>query len=138
MKRLWLLVFLLALGMIALAGDKDKYCDVKIRVLKDSNGKPIRNAAVVLHPVDSKGKQESGGLNLKTNQEGETGFSGVPYGKLRIQVIAHGMQTYGDDFEINQPEQEIVVKMKPPQKQYSIYEQPGAKPPGIDPDKKQK
>ena len=135
MRRRWLIMLLLVLGTVALASDKDKYSDIKIRVLKDSNGKPIRNAAVVLHPVDSKGRQESGGLNLKTNLDGEANYSGIPYGKLRIQVIAHGLQTYGDDFEINQPEQEIVVKMKPPQKQYSIYEH-GEQPPGIDPDKK--
>lgn len=137
MKRLCLLLVLVALAAMALPGDnnKDKYSDVKIRVLKESNGKPIRNAAVVLHAVSSKGKQESGGLNLKTNDQGETTYSGIPYGKLRVQVIMQGLQTYGEDHEINQPEQEIVVKMKPPQKQYSIYDKPGAEPPGIDPDK---
>ena len=135
MKRAWLIVILLALGTFALAGDKDKYSELKVKVVKDTNGKPVRNAAVVLHPVDSKGHQESGGLNLKTNLDGEAAYSGVPYGKLRIQVIAHGLQTYGEDFDINQPEQEVVVKMKPPQKQYSIYEH-GADAPGIDPDKK--
>ena len=139
MKRLLLLITIL-LSMLALAGDKNKeqYSDIKITVLKAENGKPVRNAAVVLHQVSSKGKQEGGGLNLKTNGEGETTYSGVPYGRLRIQVIAQGLQTYGDDLEITQPAHEFVVKMKPPQKQYSIYEQPGAKPLSIDPDKPEK
>jgi hypothetical protein len=136
MKRLCVVAVLLVLASVALAGDKEQYSDLTIKVLKESNGKPVRNATVVLHPVDSKGRQESGGLNLKTNGEGETSYSGIPFGKLRIQVIAHGLQTYGNDYEINQQQQEIVVKMKPPQNQYSIYEQPGAQPPGIDPDKK--
>ena len=140
MKRLLLLALALS-ATLALAGDKNKdkgrerYSDVKITVLREENGKPVRNAAVVLHIVSSKGKQEGGGLNLKTNQEGVTTYQGVPFGKLRIQVIMAGLQTYGDDLEINQEQQEFVVKMKPPQKQYSIYEHPGAKPPGIDPDK---
>ena len=134
MKRLWLVV-LLGIAAFAFAGDKDKFCDVKVKVLKEATGKPIRNAAVVLHAVSSKGKQEGGGLNLKTNDEGEASYNAIPYGKLRVQVIAPGMQTYGDDIEITQAEQEIVIKMKPPQKQYSIYDKPGAKPPGIDPDK---
>ena len=33
-------------------------------VLKDYNGKPIRNAAVVLHPVNPHGKQQRGGFEL--------------------------------------------------------------------------
>jgi hypothetical protein len=134
MKRLLLLVIVMA-GMLALAADKDKYSDIKIKVLKDENGKPVRNAAVVLHAVNAKGKQEGGGLNLKTNGDGETTYDGIPYGKLRIQVIAQGLQTYGNDLEITQPQHEFVVKMKPPQKQYSIYEHPGAKELSIDPDR---
>lgn len=140
MKRLWFLLILL-ITIAAFAGDKkkekdeDKSSDIKVTVLKAENGKPIRNAAVVLHAVNSKGRQEGGGLNLKTDNEGVTTYSGLPYGKLRVQVIVPGRQTYGQDFEINQPEQELVVKMEPPQKQYSIYDQPGAKPPQIDPDK---
>jgi hypothetical protein len=95
--------------------------NIKISVIKDTNGKPIRNASVILHPVNKDGKQERGGMSLKTDVDGKTGFDAAPYGKLRIQVIAHGFQTYGNDFEVNQPEQEIVIKMKPPADQYSIY-----------------
>jgi hypothetical protein len=95
--------------------------NIKISVIKDTNGKPVRNASVILHPVNKDGKQERGGMSLKTDADGKTGFDAAPYGKLRIQVIAHGFQTYGNDFEVNQPEQEIVIKMKPPADQYSIY-----------------
>jgi len=95
--------------------------NIKISVIKSTNGKPIRNASVILHPVNKDGKQEKGGMSLKTDLDGKTGFDAAPYGKLRIQVIAHGFQTYGEDFEINQPEQEIVIKMKPPADQFSIY-----------------
>jgi hypothetical protein len=139
MKRLSYLLSLLLVASLGFAGDKDKnkdqYSSVKIKVFKAETGKPLRNAAVVLHAVNDKGKQ-TGGMNLKTNLEGETGYDGVPYGKLRVQVIYPGLQTYGEDVAINQPEQEVVVKMQPAQKQYSIYDKPGTQPPGIDPDKK--
>ena len=58
-------------------------------VIRDYNGKPIRNASVVMHPVEKNGKQSRGGLQLKTDAEGKASFDGVPYGKLRIQVLAH-------------------------------------------------
>ena len=60
-------------------------------VIRDYNGKPIRNASVVMHPVEKNGKQSKGGLQLKTDAEGKASFDGVPYGKLRIQVLAHGL-----------------------------------------------
>jgi hypothetical protein len=67
-------------------------------------------------------KQDRGGLELKTDAEGKASFDGVPYGKLRIQVLATGFQTFGEDFDINQPTMEITIKLKRPEGQYSIYE----------------
>ena len=91
-------------------------------VIKDDNGKPVRNASVILHPVNMKGKQERGGLELKTSPEGKCDFDGVPYGTLRVQVLAHGFQTYGEDFEIDKAKTEITIKMKRPSGQFSVYE----------------
>lgn len=120
-----LILFLLAaaaLGSLPAAAGKDKpNATVKVRVVKEENGKPVANAHVVLHPVDKKGRQERGGVELKTNQDGECSYPGVPYGRLRIQVIARGRQTYGEDYIINQPEHELVIKLKPPQDQLTIY-----------------
>lgn len=91
-------------------------------VLKDETGKPVRNAAVILHPVGKNAKQKNTGFELKTDAEGKTRFDGIPFGVLRVQVIAHGFQTFGDDFQINQSEQNITIRLKRPQGQYSIYE----------------
>jgi len=91
-------------------------------VIKDDNGKPVRNAAVILHPVDTKGKQERGDLELKTDPDGKTNLDGVPYGPLRVQVLAHGFQTYGEDFDVSKPKLEITIKLKRPQGQFSIYD----------------
>ena len=95
---------------------------VYFTIIKDENGKPVRNAAVVLHPVSAKGKQERGGLELKSSSEGKCDLDGVPYGVLRVQVLAHGFQTYGEDFDIEKPKQEITIKLKRPAGQFSVYD----------------
>lgn len=108
------------LGAVAGAVDKPQ-ASLKFLVLKAHNGKPVRNASVILHPVDKKGKQAKGGYQLKTDPEGKAVFEGAPYGKLRVQVLTPGFQTFGEDFEIDQPEIEIVIKLKKPQDQVTIY-----------------
>ena len=121
----------------ALAEDEDvPASNLQFVVIRDYNGKPVRNAAVVLHPVTSKGKQSRGGMELKTDTEGRTSFDGVPYGMLRVQVLAQGFQTYGEDFNIDKPSMEITVKLKRPQGQYSLYDDPNKKPEAKPDDKK--
>ena len=97
--------------------------NLKFLVIRDSSGKPVRNASVVMHPVRKNGKQGRGGFELKTDAEGKASFEGVPYGPLRVQVLADGFQTFGDDYDIEQPAMEITVKMKRPAGQYSIYDE---------------
>jgi len=131
MKTLGVLL-MVALALPAFAGRNDDIGPVatlNFVVLKDYSGKPVRNAVVVLHEVTDKGKQERGGLELKTDVDGKASYEGVPYGKLRIQVLANGLQTYGADYDINEPTMEITIKLKRPGEQYSIYENhPGEKP----------
>jgi len=114
---------LVLMGAVSSVWASDPAAALSFVVLKDDNGKPVRNAAVVLHPVNNKGKQGRGGFELKTDNEGKTHFEGVPYGKLRVQVLAPGFQTFGEDYEIGEPEKEITVRLKRPQKQYSIYDE---------------
>ena len=108
--------------LVAAASAQDDTALLKFLVIRDYNGKPVRNASVVMHPVNKKGKQERGGLQIKTDPDGKASFDGVPYGKLRVQVLAEGLQTFGEDYEIDKPTMEITVKLKRPQGQYSIYE----------------
>lgn len=124
--RIWwivLLPLLLLPGSAAAQKDKDEgpSCWVNFVVVKDENGKPVRNAAVIMHPVNVKGKQEKGGMELKTDSDGKADFDGIPYGPLRIQVLAQGFQTYGEDYDIEKPKMEFTIKLKRPQGQYSIY-----------------
>jgi hypothetical protein len=130
----WTIVALLSI--FALLGDASAQRDkdeeptaiLSFLILKEDNGKPVRNAAVIMHPVSSRGKQERGGLELKTDADGRTSFDGIPYGKLRVQVLASGFQTFGEDYDVNQGKMDFTVKLKRPQGQYSIYEEhPGDK-----------
>ena len=122
MKRAvrFLPLIVLLSGLLAVAKDKPT-SHVEFLVVRSNNGKPVRNASVILHPVNKEGKQSKDGLQLKTNQEGKAELDGIPYGKVRIQAITHGLQTYGEDVEIDQPNHQITIKMNPPQEQYSIY-----------------
>lgn len=121
-------VIVLGLGLVGFAAaqqDEGPLSNLSFVVIRDYNGKPVRNAAVVLHPVNRKGKQSRGGLELKTDSEGRTSIDGIPYGPLRVQVLAQGFQTFGEDYEINKPELAITVKLKRPGGQYSSYEDHG-------------
>jgi Carboxypeptidase regulatory-like domain len=137
MKKRFLACSVLALTVLvmtsAVRAQRDKPEDeigptswLNFLVLKDDNGKPVRNAAVIMHPVSLKGKQEQGGMELKTDADGKCDFNGIPYGMLRVQVLAQGFQTYGQDFNIDKPKMGLTIKLKRPQHQYSIYDNPSA------------
>jgi len=129
----------LVLGTLVMAGgalaqkdrDEGPTAWLNFLVIKENNGKPVRNAAVIMHPVTSHGKQGKGGMELKTDPEGKANFDGIPYGKLRVQVLAPGFQTYGEDFDIDKPKMDFTIKLKQPQGQFSVYEDhpKGASPP---------
>jgi hypothetical protein len=121
-STIFLLVALLLAPALAEKKPPVPLATVNFFVLRDENGKPVRNAAVVLHPVEDNGKQSRGGIELKTDPEGKANYDGVPYGKIRIQVLASGFQTFGNDYDIGQPTMDITIKLKRPDKQYSIYE----------------
>ena len=94
---------------------------ISVSVVKDINGKPVENAAVVFHPMV--GDKDEGNMELKTNEEGKAVIDVVPIGdSLRLQVIADGFQTFGEDYKIDTDSKDIVVKLKRPARQYSTYE----------------
>lgn len=90
---------------------------VDVTILRNDDGKPIENAAVVFQLEGDKGNME-----LKTNEDGKTMIDVLPTGsKVVVQVIARGYQTYGADYKIDKPQLAIEVKLKRPGQQYSIY-----------------
>lgn len=91
---------------------------VEVTILRDDDGNPIENAAVIFQLVGDKGNME-----LKTNEDGKTVIDVLPTGsKVLLQVIAKGFQTYGQDYQLDKAEMAIEVKMKRPGQQYSIYQ----------------
>jgi len=120
-----LVIMLGVIGMVWAQDDEGPMSNLRFVVVRDSDGKPVRNAEVVLHPVKRKGKQAQGEMELKTDPEGKANVDGIPYGPLRVQVLAPHFQTFGEDYEVNKPEMEITVKLKHPGGQYSIYENHG-------------
>jgi hypothetical protein len=95
-------------------------------VVTTQSGRPIDRASVVVRFVEGRsviklGKKIRTTFELRTNQEGEARIPEIPQGKVRIQVIAKGYQTFGDFFELKEDEQTIPIKLNPPQQQYSSH-----------------
>ena len=99
----------------------------KIDILvKNQNGKPVDRASVVVrfvegHSIVKLGKAIRTTFEQRTNQEGEVQIPSIPQGKIRIQVIAKGYQTFGEVFDITDEEKTINIKLNPPQQQYSAH-----------------
>jgi 5-hydroxyisourate hydrolase-like protein (transthyretin family) len=115
----WLLMVPLCLS----AGKKkapEQFGSLSFVVLRDSDGRPVKNASVVIHFLRKDGSEEPDGLQLKTDTDGRAAVNDIiPYGNVRVQVVAHSLQTYGDDVELNQAKQEFVIRLKPPGAQLS-------------------
>jgi hypothetical protein len=95
---------------------------IEVTVLRDANGKPIEHAAVIFHPIE--GERDKGVMELKTNQEGKAVIDVIPVGDtVRLQIIAKGFQTYGEDFVNDKESLSLEIRMKRPGEQYSIYKQ---------------
>ena len=99
---------------------------LKIEV-KNLSDKPVDRAAVVVRFVEGRsvvkfGKQVVTNWELRTNQEGVARIPSIPQGKVRIQVIAKGYQTFGQIFDVTEAEKTIEVKLNPPQPQFSAHE----------------
>jgi 5-hydroxyisourate hydrolase-like protein (transthyretin family) len=125
-RRFSLVSLLVFLSLPVLAGQKKASPELKtgslnITIVRNENGKPVKNAEVVLHLLDNHGKERQEGLELKTHDDGKAAADSIPYGKVRIQVIARGLRTYGDDYTVGQPNMEITIKMLKPSEQISIY-----------------
>jgi uncharacterized GH25 family protein len=84
-------------------------------------GKPLERASVIVKFVSSniKIKKTRTTWETKTDQEGYSRIPSIPQGKIQIQIIAEGYQTFGQLFDIDQAEKTIEIKLNPPQPQYS-------------------
>jgi hypothetical protein len=100
---------------------------ISVTVTKANNGKPVANAAVIFHPI--KNGKDGGNMEIKTNRDGVATLDIMPVGDtFRLQVVADGFQTFGEDYTIDSSVKEIEVKMKKPVAQQSIYTTPPGSP----------
>lgn len=91
---------------------------IEVTVVRDDDSKPVENASVIFQLLGEKGNME-----LKTNEDGKSIIDVLPLGsKMRLQILAKGYQTFGQDYEIDKPTLSFDIRLKRPTRQYSIYE----------------
>ena len=99
----------------------------KLRIeVKTHAGKPVDRASVVVRFVEGRsiakfGKKIRTHWELRTNQDGVARIPPIPQGKILVQVIAKGYQTFGETFDVNEEEKTVQVKLNAPQPQYSAH-----------------
>jgi hypothetical protein len=119
----FLALFLIA-SIAALADPPMTKLHISVRSPSD---KPVDRAAVIVQFVEGRstvklGKKIITHWELRTNQDGEVSPPSIPQGKIRVQVIAAGYQTFGEIYDVQEPEKSIEVNLNPPQAQYSSHE----------------
>jgi hypothetical protein len=113
-------------SIAALADPPMTKLHISVRAPSD---KPVDRAAVIVQFVEGRstvklGKKIITHWELRTNQDGEVSPPRIPQGKIRVQVIAAGYQTFGEVYDVQEPEKTIEVKLNPPQPQYSSHDKP--------------
>ena len=90
---------------------------IEVTVIRDADSKPIENASVIFELEGDKGNME-----LKTNEDGKSMIDVLPMGStVRLQIIAKGYKTFGQDYKIDKSEMAFGIRLKRPGEQYSIY-----------------
>ena len=115
-------IVLLAVVVALPAAAQDDKTQLTVKVLRESDGKPVADAHVIVHFTEEKLlKDKKGTWETKTNRKGEVMLPNVPTGTAKVQVIARGYQTYGDEHQLTKTEEQVTIHLKPPQGQVSAY-----------------
>ena len=100
----------------------------KLRIeVKTLHGRPVERASVVVRFVQGRsivklGKKIRTHWEMRTNQDGVAQVPPIPQGRVLVQVIAKGYQTFGQQFEVAEEEKTLEIKLNPPQSQYSSHQ----------------
>jgi hypothetical protein len=121
--RLTVLAILLAIASPLVADPPMTKLRIEVR---DPGDKPVDRAGVIVRFVEGRsiakfGKKIRTHWELRTNQEGKVNVPPIPQGKILIQVIAKGYQTFGEYIEVNEEEKTVPVKLNSPQPQYTAH-----------------
>ncbi len=117
------MIFCLALALPLLLGAPMTKLTIAV---KSPAGKPVEHASVIVrfikgHSVVKLGKGIRKEWELQTNQDGIAKIPPIPQGTILIQVIAKNYQTFGDNFDVDEDQKTIEIKLNPPQAQYSAH-----------------
>jgi hypothetical protein len=105
---------------------------IEVTVIRDSNKKPIMNAAVIFH--STKDGVDQGRLELKTDPDGKAVLDLIPTGsKLTIQVLADGFATFAEDYDLKEATRLVTISLIRPQAQVSTYTDNTGKPSELSP-----
>lgn len=122
-KILAILALLLCSTPAISAGDK-----TRIQILvKNLDNKPVDRASVIVRFVQGRsalklGKKVIKSWETRTNQEGIAKIPEMPQGTVLVQVIAKGYQTFGKQFDVNEDDATLEIKLNPPQPQHSVHQ----------------
>ena len=122
MKSAGIVLSLVFLVLVSAPGAqaKDEWTALNILV-QDQENSPIPRASLIVRTLKGKNKDKvDKSLQLRTSQQGTASIPPLKRGSVLIQVIAEDFQTFGDRYELTEPEQTITITLKPPQKQYSV------------------
>ena len=117
-------ILFLAFGAVLSAAAKDETTRLTLQVLRETDKQPVASAHVVVRFVSGKKmfiKDIKTSWEAQTNRKGVVVLSDVPLGPIKVQIIAKGYQTYGDEHELSKPDEELTILLKPPGKQVSGY-----------------
>jgi hypothetical protein len=124
MRCILLCIALCLAPVVGLAGPPMTTLTIEVT---DEAGKPVDRAGVIVrfvkgHSVMKLGKSIKKNWEMRTSQEGRVTIPPIPQGTILVQVIAKNYQTFGDNFDVDEPQKTITIKLKPPQAQYSAHE----------------
>jgi hypothetical protein len=117
------MILWLALALPLLAETPMTTLTIKV---KNDSGKPVEDASITVrfikgHSVAKLGKGIHKEWDLHTNQDGIAKIPPIPQGVILIQVNAKNYQTFGDNFDVDEDQKTVEIKLKPPQAQYSAH-----------------
>jgi hypothetical protein len=113
-------LFLLVAFPLSAGADTPERTNVNVLVKDAGSNEPIANARLTLLFREPGGdapfaRSKKLSFSAKTNPHGRYKFTNIPKGTIRLIVTAERHQSFGQDFELEEDNQLIEVKLKKPQ-----------------------
>jgi len=129
MRRAIIIVAAVLLVATHLAGQNadeekdDGNIRLTLQVLNETNQQPVADAHIVVRFTEERilRRDKRVSWEAKTNRKGMIVLSDIPVGTVQVQIIAKGFQTYGDQHELEKPQEEVTIMLQPPKGQVSAY-----------------